>query len=215
MEKKTIIVVGAGPGLGNAVARRFGHEGYRSVLIARSAPALNGYVKELADEGMEACGIPADATDATSLAAALSEAKNRFGAPDVVVYNVGITTPDENPLTYDDLMRHFATDVAGAHECIRLVADDDFAKKKGAIILTGGYAAENPFPGYLCLALDKAALRNLAFAKNAELADKSIFVGTVMVCGGIAPDTHFAPELIAENYWKMNAERSQVETRYE
>ena len=40
MDKKTIIVVGSGQGLGNHVAERFGREGYRVVLMARNAESL-------------------------------------------------------------------------------------------------------------------------------------------------------------------------------
>lgn len=215
MDKKTIVVIGAGPGLGNAVAARFGSEGYRVALVARRKEALEGYVAELAQAGIEAKGYAADVCEIASLDAAISDIQADFGDPDVVVYNVGITTPDEQPLTAADLQRHFATDVVGAYETIERFATDGFAGKGGAVILTGGIAAVSPFPGYLCLAIDKAALRNLAIAKNAELAERGIFVGTVMVCGIIGGDDHFAPANIAERFWEMAESRSDVELRYE
>ena len=215
MDKKTIVVIGAGPGLGNAVAARFGSEGYRVALVARRKEALEGYVAELAQAGIEAKGYAADVCEIASLDAAISDIQADFGDPDVVVYNVGITTPDEQPLTAADLQRHFATDVVGAYETIERFATDGFAGKGGAVILTGGIAAVSPFPGYLCLALDKAALSNLAIAKNAELAERGIFVGNVMVCGIIGGDDHFAPVNIAERFWEMAESRSDVELRYE
>lgn len=214
-DKKTVVVVGAGTGLGNAVAARFGREGYHAALVARRADALASYVDELGKAGIEAKGFTADVTDIESLDAAIAAIQDEFGDPDVVVYNVGITSPDEQPLTPADLQRHFATDVVGAYETIERFATDGFAAKGGAIILTGGVAAVNPFPGYLCLALDKAALRNLAIAKNAELAGRGIFVGTVMVCGVIGGDEHFAPANIAERFWELARDRTDVELRYE
>lgn len=214
-EKKTVVVIGAGPGLGNAVAARFGREGYRAALVARRAEALEGYVAEMADVGIEAKGYAADVCDIASLDAAIAQVQADFGDPDVVVYNVGITSPDEQPLTAADLQRHFATDVVGAYEAIERFATDGFAAKGGAIVLTGGVAAVSPFPGYLCLALDKAALRNLAIAKNAELAERGIFVGTVMVCGVIGGDENFAPANIAERFWEICERRDEVELRYE
>lgn len=215
MDKKTIVVIGAGPGLGNAVAARFGREGYRAALVARRADALEGYVAELEQMGIEAKAYAADVCDIASLDASIASIQTDFGDPDVVVYNVGITTPDEQPLTVADLQHHFATDVVGAYEAIERFATDGFAGKGGAIILTGGVAAVSPFPGYLCLALDKAALRNLAVAKSAELAERGIFVGTVMVCGVIGGDEHFAPANIAERFWEMAESRAAVELRYE
>ena len=78
-----------------------------------------------------------------------------------------------------------------------------------------GSSAARPFQGYACLALDKAALRNLAVYENARLADKGIFVGTVMVCGVIGGDEHFNPANIAEMYWEMALNRSDVEVKFE
>ena len=215
MDKKTIVVIGAGPGLGNAVAERFGREGYRAALVARRADALEGYVSELAQVGVEAKAYAADVCDIAALDATIAAIQADFGDPDVVVYNVGITSPDEQPLTAADLQRHFSADVVGAYEAIERFATDGFAGKGGAVILTGGVAAVSPFPGYLCLALDKAALRNLAIAKNAEFAERGIFVGTVMVCGVIGGNDHFAPSNIAERFWEMATSRADVELRYE
>lgn len=188
---------------------------YRVALVARRAEALEGYVAEFAQAGIEAKGYAADVCEIESLDAAIAGIQADFGDPDVVVYNVGITAPDEKSLTVSDLQHHFATDVVGAYEAIERFATDGFAGKGGDIILTGGIAAVSPFPGYLCLALDKAALRNLVIAKNAELAEHGIFVGTFMVCGVIGGDDHFAPANIAERFWEMAESRSAVELRYE
>lgn len=48
MDKKTIVVVGAGQGLGNHVAERFGKEGFRVVLMARGEQSLKAYAQEFA-----------------------------------------------------------------------------------------------------------------------------------------------------------------------
>jgi NAD(P)-dependent dehydrogenase (short-subunit alcohol dehydrogenase family) len=74
-----------------------------------------------------------------------------------------------------------------------------FRKKNGVIIFTGGGLALYPHPLFTPLSIDKAALRALAFLLNKELAPQGIFVGTVTIAGAIEPDTHFAPELIAQN----------------
>ena len=47
MNKKTIVVVGAGKGLGNAVARLFGENDFRVILISRNLDRLNGYKARL------------------------------------------------------------------------------------------------------------------------------------------------------------------------
>lgn len=213
--KKTIVVVGAGRGLGNHIAERFARENFRVVLVARRAEALDAYKQEFVAKGIETEVIACDVTDAESIKAIFERIHAQIGTPDVMVYNVGITTPDEHPLTESDVINHFKADVVGAYSCIRAVATEDFGKKNGAILLTGGVAAVSPFPGYTCLAIDKAALRGLTLAMRGELEPTGIFVGTVMVCGIVGGSEHFAPANIAESYWKMYVERKDWEIRYE
>ena len=213
--KKTIIVIGAGKGLGNAVARKFAQNGFRAVLMARNRASLSEYEREFAAEGFEAKGYALDATDEDAVRVAFDAVRAEFGEPDAVVYNVGITTSDPDGMGAEEIDRHFRADVLGAYSVIQAAADDGFAAKRGCIMLTGGVAAFNPFPGYLCLALTKAALRNLALAKHEELLPKGIFVGTVTVCGAIGTSGHFAPENIAEHYWQMYTERTDWELKYE
>lgn len=214
-DRKTIVVIGAGKGLGNAIGRRFGTEGYRVLLASRNAESLESYVAEFSSEGIEAKGYPVDVTDIEGLDATIKRMKDDFGTPNVVVYNVGITSPDSTPLTAEDVNHHFATDVTGAYQVIEDFADESFASKGGSIILTGGVAAVSPFPGFLCLALDKAALHNLAVYENAELKDRGIFVGTVMVCGVIGSNERFAPGNIAQAFWDLNQKRDEVEVRFQ
>ena len=215
MSKKTIVVVGAGQGLGNHVAERFAREDFRVVLMARRSVALAEYQKEFEAKGYEVNTVACDVTDVKGVRTAFSKIHDEVGTPDVMVYNVGITTPDAQPLEENEILRHFKADVLGAFSCIKAVATDEFAVKQGAILLTGGVAAVSPFPGYTCLAIDKAALRGLTLAMRGELEPKGIFVGTVMVCGVIGGNEHFAPANIAEMYWQMYQEREDWETRYE
>ena len=76
-------------------------------------------------------------------------------------------------------------------------------------------ACLSPFPGYLCLSMDKGALRGLALAMHNELEPRGIFVGTVMVCGIVGGNEHFAPANIAESYWQMYQDRKDWEVKYE
>ena len=212
---KTIVVVGAGQGLGNHVAERFAKEDFRVVLLARRSDALAEYQKEFVAKGFEVSTVACDVTEAESVKTAFAKIHEEVGTPDVLVYNVGITTPDNQPLDEEEVLRHFKADVLGAFSCIKAVVTDEFAEKQGTILLTGGVAAVSPFPGYTCLAIDKAALRGLTLAMHNELSPRGIFVGTVMVCGIVGGSEHFAPSNIAEKYWQMYQERKVWEVRYE
>jgi short-subunit dehydrogenase len=214
--KKTIIIVGAGKGLGNAIAKKFGKNDFRVILIARSEAALKKYEEEFTKEGIEVFTHAADAAKPETLTTAFNNVKAKFGIPDVLVYNVGITGLDvAGTVNSEKLMQHYQIDVASAYHSVQQVVSEEFGKKKGVIILTGGGLALNPYAGYTPLSLDKAALRAMAILLNAELKDKGIFVGTVTIAGAIEPNTHFAPELIAEKYWDLYIQRQELEVVYQ
>ncbi|MCM1141323.1 MAG: SDR family NAD(P)-dependent oxidoreductase [Muribaculum sp.] len=216
MEKKTIVVVGAGKGLGNHIAKKFGREGFRIVLMARNAEALKEYKTELETDGIETYIYTVDAAKPETITDAFRELIENLGTPEVLAYNVGITGYDDiNNLNNDTLMHHYQVDVASAYHCIKAINNDEFAKKHGAILLTGGGLALYPITGFLPLSLDKAAIRTMAYLLNDELKSKGIYVGTVTVCGTIGIDSYFAPSNIAENFWKLYTDRDKVEIIHE
>ena len=63
MSKKTIVVVGAGQGLGNHVAERFAQEDFRVVLVARRSDALAEYRQAFEAKGYEVGTVACDVTD--------------------------------------------------------------------------------------------------------------------------------------------------------
>ena len=137
--KKTIIVVGAGKGLGNGVAEKFGSNDFRVVLMARNGEHLRTYAADFAAKGIEVYTQAADAANFDTFAAAFRQVVADYGTPDVLFYNVGITTADEkDKITSQTLVERYAVDVAGAYNCIRLVDTKEFAEKEGAILITGG-----------------------------------------------------------------------------
>jgi NAD(P)-dependent dehydrogenase (short-subunit alcohol dehydrogenase family) len=210
--KKTIIIVGAGKGLGNAIARKFGQNDFRVVLIARNVNSLYQYEEELRSEGIEVFSQIGDAAKPETLTTAIENAQAKFGVPDVLVYHVGITGADEpGTINSEKLVEHFQVDVASAYHCVQQVISDEFASKGGTILFTGGGLAIYPHSMFTPLSIDKAALRALAFLLNDELKAKGIFVGTVTIAGAITPGTSLAPDLIAENYWTMYNDRQERE----
>lgn len=83
----TFALIGAGPGLGLATARRFGIAGHAVALIARNAERLEEMTTELARDGIQACGFTADVLDIESLTAALSAAATALGSIEILQYS--------------------------------------------------------------------------------------------------------------------------------
>lgn len=217
-EKRTLVVVGAGRGIGNAVAREFGGHGFRVVLMARSAERLAEYEAEFEGLGIE-CHVKAcDAARPETLTRAIGEIVEELGTPDALVYNVGVTVPDgDRPITSELLMERYQVDAASAWHCAMLLDTEEFAAKGGAIIFTGGGFAKTfrPILELKALCVDKAALNAMNIVLHHALEPKGIFVGSVLVSGAVAPgDERYDPALIAGQYWKMYEERGDFELVY-
>lgn len=91
MNKPVAIVTGAQRGIGAAIARKLGRDGFALALVARSADALRTFAGELAGEGIEAEAFPADVSDASQVEGLLKGVQERFGRLDALVNNAGIT----------------------------------------------------------------------------------------------------------------------------
>ena len=215
----TCAVIGAGPGIGLSVARRFGKEGHRVALLARRAGPLEEHRAKLADAGIEAAAFTCDAGRPDDVARALGEVQGRLGAPSVLVYNAMAFSqgpPSKVPL--DTLVDDFRVNVGGALAAAQAVLPGMRAAGRGTILITGGGLALDPYPQFASLAVGKAGVRSIAFSLAKELAPENIHVATVTVCGFVKPGTPFDPDLIAEVYWTLANEpkeswRTEVQFR--
>lgn len=212
--QKTIWVLGAGKGCGNHTAEKFGKNGFRVVLMSRSAERIAAYEKEFKAKNIEVYTAVADAANPASVTETFKNLKARFGTPDVFFYNVGITGLDSElnrPVDFDLLLERYKIDVAGAYHAITQIADDGFSKKQGAILVTGGGLALNPMFEYLPLSMDKAALRAMCLALHAELKKRNIYLGTLTVTNVIAPGEKCDPAILAEDFWQLYTNRTDCE----
>jgi len=199
-----MLLVGAGPGLGLAVARRFAAGGYRVTLLARSTDRLGDLERTLADTGAEINTIEADASDPEDLRARVTELYRRDGAPGLVVYNAVMGTPDQLlNSTVAHLHQAYAVDVIGAIVVAQVAAPAMKAAGFGTIVATGGGFADHPIPALATVSIGKAALRSAATMLGADLAPDGIRVATLTIAGQIVAGTPFDPARIAERYWEV------------
>lgn len=203
-DSRHLLLVGAGPGLGEALARRFAQGGYRLTLVARSSEALGKLAAGLADTGVRIDTISADAGDPEDFRVRLSPLYTGDGAPGLIIYNAVLGAPD-HLLTSSvaHLQTAFAVDVIGAIVVVQVAAAAMQAAGAGTVLVTGGGFADYPIPGLATVSLGKAALRSAATMLGADLAQDGIRVATLTIAGQIAANTAFAPERIAERYWDV------------
>jgi short-subunit dehydrogenase len=204
IDNRHLLLVGAGPGLGMAVARLFATGGYRVTLVARSTDGLGDLASSLADTGSRIDTIAADASDPESLRMRMAELYDEYGAPGVIIYNAVMGTPDKLlESSVEHLQTAYAVDVIGAIVVTQVAAPAMRAAGSGTIIVTGGGFADHPIPVLASISLGKAALRSAATMLGADLAADGIRVATLTIAGQIVPGTAFDPENIAKRYWEV------------
>lgn len=204
--KGVCVVVGVGPGIGQAVAKRFGRAGYQLGLIARRKEALDGFVEGLKVAGVDATAVPADAEHAPSLVDALTKIHNDIGPVDVLVYNAAVIKRGSPfDVGVEQLVREFRVNVGGALVAAQQVVPAMKAKKQGTLLFTGGGLALDPWPAMSSLAVGKAGIRNLALSLHKDLKTDGIRVATVTIDGLVKPGAGaLDPQSIAEVFFALH-----------
>ncbi|MEH6359321.1 MAG: SDR family NAD(P)-dependent oxidoreductase [Amylibacter sp.] len=211
---KNCIIIGAGSGVSEAVAHRFGISGYRIGLISRSAQNLQAIGDRLSSADIWVSWAIADAGNSQALEQALVQLLSEMGVCDVLIYNAAVLRP-ANPLelSTDEIAAELQVNVLGAHRAVKMIAPDMIAQGSGAILFTGGGLSLEPFPEWASLALGKSALRSLAISLFKELSPQGIYVSVLAICGIVTPGGPFDPKIIAEEYWRVATAPNGVEDR--
>jgi NADP-dependent 3-hydroxy acid dehydrogenase YdfG len=209
MSNPVIIIVGAGPGVGAATARKFAAAGYDIGLIARNAQRLQEFAADLEKEGANVGWAAVDIADPTALAETLRRMTAHTGRVDVLVYNaVAFRSTPATELTAEQLLADLGAGTASLLTAVQAVLPVLRQQHTGTIIATGSGAADHPNVSAASLGVQKAALRNLIQALAGELAGEGIHVATVTVRGAIAEGTPFSPAAIADVFAGLVAETS-------
>jgi short-subunit dehydrogenase len=199
-----LLLIGAGPGLGIVVARRFADGGYRVTLLARSTDGLRDLADSLADTGAQIDTVAADASDPEGLGVRVAELYNEEDAPGLIIYNAVMGAPDKLlSSSVEHLQTAYAVDVISAIVVTQVAAPAMRAAGSGTIMVTGGGFADHPIPALATVSLGKAALRSAATMLGADLDPDGIRVATLTIAGQIVAGTAFDPENIAERYWEV------------
>lgn len=153
------VVVGAGPGLGSAVARRFAAAGHPVGVLGRSTDPLDHLVAELTATGAKAVAAVADAADPDDLRAGLSRLSEHLSPVGALVYNAASYTDGALAgLLPERLQADYAVNVTGALTAVQHVLPS-LRQQHGTALLTGGGAALYPSGQYASPSLTKSGLR--------------------------------------------------------
>ncbi|MFP5201930.1 MULTISPECIES: SDR family NAD(P)-dependent oxidoreductase [Bacillus] len=210
---ENIVIVGAGPGLGMSIAKKFGKNGFRVALIARNEEKLNQLVIELEQLGIEAASFQADILNKAQISLAFAAIKEKYGFIDVVEYSPTPsidTVANALDVTEENALYQFQFNVLGAISIIREVLPDMLDKQSGALLFTTGGAAINPVPMMGNVGIAVSGLRNYIFNLNSELKDKGIYAGHISIGIWMQPNSG-VQDKIADIWYDMYTKRDRVE----
>lgn len=189
--------------MGRAIACRFAAGGMPVAVVARSRPTVDAVAAAIRASGADVLGLAADVADENGLRTALGAAEERFGVPDVVVYNAALVRPDTpGELDAAGQLAAWSVNVVGALTAAARALPGMAARGSGTFLVTGGMP--DPKPGYVSLSLGKAGVRSLAALLDLQYRDAGVHVATVTVAGPVAPGTAWDPDEIAEHYWRLH-----------
>jgi NAD(P)-dependent dehydrogenase (short-subunit alcohol dehydrogenase family) len=213
VDPQHLLLIGAGPGVGAGVVRRFGREGFRSTLISRGDTEV---ASELRSDGLEIEAIAADIEDLDGYRKTLQRIFSAGGAPGVVVYNAALPDPGQIlDTTVQRLRTAHDVDVIGAVVAAQVAAPVLRAAGGGTLLVTSGGFADNPVPALATLSMGKAALRSAQTLVAAGVAEDGIHAATVTIVGAVKPGTAFDPDNIAELFWTAHTDSKDAwQTEY-
>lgn len=226
---KTIVVVGYGPGVSNAVAEKFGSEGFAVALVARNPERLAAGVEALKAKGVTAAACPADAGDPAAIASAIGKARDALGPIGAIHWNAygGRVGGDLVTAAPDEARSVFDVAVVGLLAAVQAALADLKAAGDGAVLVTNGaYGELNPMMDAFAvsqknmgLAVANAAKHKLVGLLSERLKGDGVYLGEVMIAGvvkGTAFDNGgpaIDPARIAGEFWRLYRARSELYAR--
>jgi NADP-dependent 3-hydroxy acid dehydrogenase YdfG len=223
--KRTIIVCGHGPGISDAVARRFGADGHPVAIVARNAERLTAAAASLVADGIKAQAFPCDLGDTDAVRKLVADVRAALGPIGALHWNA---------------YRGGAGDLlaAGSVEELRAVLDvsvhglvaavqaalPDLQAEKGAVLVTGGgFAFYDPKVdamatqwGAMGLAIGKAAQHKAVGLLHQKLAPLGVYVGEVVVLGMVkgtafdAGNATLEATAVADRLFDLHQRRSEA-----
>jgi NAD(P)-dependent dehydrogenase (short-subunit alcohol dehydrogenase family) len=212
---RTVVIAGAGPGLGASIARKFAAEGCDVALFARSTEYIEELAADLPDPG-EGFAVTTDLADVDAIRDGFEAVREAFGPVDVLVNHASAASwtglLDTSVAEFESA---WAVGGRGAFVCSQEAVGDMLETGGGTVIFTGATSAVRSLGGTIGFAAAKFAARGMAMDMAQEFGPEGVHVAHVVIDGQIGspehradegnrdPDTYLDPDRMAETYWHL------------
>lgn len=209
----TIAIVGAGPNLGGAVARRFGREGFSVALISRDQGKLDALAAELGKEGITAQGFAADVREPVELEGALARAAEVLSPVTVLQYSPLPAREYLKPvldLTPELALDAFQFSAIGLIVAARAVLPEMRAAGAGSILLINGGTSVQSRPDFSGTSVAFPAETAYGEMLHEALRDDGIHVAQMVIPGSIPKlQIENGTDGVADRIWDMHQARGE------
>ena len=202
-EGRAALITGGSSGIGLAIARALGQEGYGLTLSARRPDKLEEAAQSLRDEGLDVQAVAANMLDEDAIKHAVDAHRERFGRMDVLINNagLGIAAPIADAQTKKVDMQ-FGVNLRAVYltlrECIPLLKEAGAEHRKALVVNTASIAGKSGQAGLSAYSATKFAVVGLSQAAHKELSTDGIQV-TAFCPGFVAtPMTDWVKDQISE-----------------
>ncbi|HUB72725.1 MAG TPA: SDR family oxidoreductase [Solirubrobacteraceae bacterium] len=213
--ERAAIVTGASSGIGLAIARVLGEEGFAITMAARRAEKLEEAAKGLADDGYDVHAVAANLAEEAEIKKVVDSHRDRYGRLDVLVNNAGVGSgaPAGEILTKRLDMQidiNFRSIVLFYRECMDMLREAGAMHKRALVVNTASIAGKHGEAWLSVYAATKHAVVGWTDSMNRELSTGGIrstalcpaFVDTPMtdfVKGQVPAEEMIQPQDIAES----------------
>ena len=204
-----IAIIGAGPGLGAAVARRFGREGFSVALISRDQSKLDAMAVELLTDGVTAVGFAADVRVPAELEDALARAVAHLGPVTVLQYSPLPSRDYLKPvldMTPELALEALQFSALGLIHAVRVVLPAMRETGDGSVILINGGSSVKARAGFAGTSIAFPAASAYGEMLHDALEGEGIRVTQLVIPGSI-PQLQLPNGIddVADRIWQLHA----------
>lgn len=181
IQNKTVLITGAGRGIGKRLALGFAQAGAKVGLLSRSLAELDLAVLEIEQAGGAAIGLRADVRDVDQMSVALARFRAVYPGPDILIVAAGMQGPIGSFVSADPKAWNLTveTNLIGAANACRIALPGMIEKRSGKIILIAGGGSAYSRPYFTAYAASKSAVVRFGECLADEVRDHNVQVNTI------------------------------------